>query len=105
MYIDEDDMICANCVHRDYGHETFLPVRRPWGTSLEACCPCLVEACECDAGPGVLMLAEDGHCRYHEEAFEPCEEYLEMRSRRDDDCLGEEEMLANARIYANAAGL
>ena len=31
MYINEDDMICVNCVHRDYGHETFLPVRRPWG--------------------------------------------------------------------------
>lgn len=100
MYYEEDDMICVNCANRDYGHEMFLPVSRPWGVSVEACCPCLVEACECDAGPTVLMLAEDGHCRFHGEAFEPSDDYLDMRARKDDARAFEEEMLAGARLYA-----
>ncbi len=62
----------------------------PRGISLEACCPCLAEACECDAGPSVLMLAEDGHCRYHAEAFRAVREYLDIRSRQDDERIWEE---------------
>lgn len=101
MRIDSDEMICVNCVHRDYGHETFLPVNRPWGICIEACCPCLLEACDCDAGACVLMLAEDGHCRYHEEAFEPCEEFLEMlESRCENDCGYPEQRLAMASLFA-----
>lgn len=84
MRIDPDEMICVNCAHRDYGHETFLPVKRPWGASLEACCPCLLEACECEAGACVLMLAEDGHCRYHGDAFEPCDDFIELLEARQE---------------------
>lgn len=77
MYIENDDKICMNCQHRDFAHEVELPVTRPWGWSMEVCAPCLIEASECDAGPGVHMYAEDGDCRYHADAFEPSDFYLE----------------------------
>lgn len=104
MRIDPDEMICVNCAHRDYGHETFLPVNRPWGASIEACCPCLLEACECDAGACVLMLAEDGHCRYHRDAFEPCDDFIELLEARNERYEEERpigvERLATAAFFA-----
>ena len=69
MYIENDDKICMNCQHRDFAHEVELPVKRPWGW--------LVEASDCESGPGVHMYAEDGDCRYHADAFEPSDFYIE----------------------------
>lgn len=83
MFIKDDDKICMYCTNRDFTHEAKLPVKRPWGWSMEVCAPCLLEACECDAGPGVHMYAEDGHCRNHQDAFEPSEFYLEERYGRE----------------------
>lgn len=75
MCIDDDDKICMYCKYRDFTHEMKLPVRRPWGWSEEVCAPCLLQASDCECGPGTHMYAEDGHCRYHDDAFEPSESY------------------------------
>lgn len=88
MKID-DDRICIYCKHRDFAHEIKLPVWRNNGLSMEDCAPCLLQASDCESGPGVHMYAEDGHCIYHDDAFEPSDKYFEMlaeaRSQREDE--------------------
>ena len=76
--LDEAEMTCINCAHRDLLHETILPVPRSGRISLEKCAPCRVNAVEPDAGGCVPMLAEDGHCRFHAAAFRPSEACLGM---------------------------
>ena len=104
MYVNEADMILRlMCAQGITVMKHFCLSGRPWGISLEACCPCLAEACECDAGPFCADAGGGRPLPLPRGSLRAVREYLDIRSRQDDERIWEEEMRwRNARLYAEA---
>lgn len=84
---NKDFEICGNCVHRDHANEIIAPVKRGYETVWVKLAPCLCNAVEPEAGnPGdaVVYFSENGHCRYHADAFKKSEEFMVTCSLADE---------------------
>lgn len=56
----------------------YRPRQKSYGTIYEKLAPCLIQAVEPDAGDAVVYFTENGNCRYHADAFEKSEDYIEQ---------------------------
>ena len=75
---DNDHKICQNCAHWDAAHMFQLPIYDNKG-KLQCHRPfaaCKVNAVEPDAGECLPMMAADGDCLCHAQAFTPSVDYL-----------------------------
>ena len=75
------EKICRNCVHwmcDAHGGAYLIHYVNEQGKETNGYfSPCAIHAVEPDAGDSIALMAKDGHCICHSDAFKPSAYYLE----------------------------
>lgn len=83
------EKICGNCAHwmcNAHGGIYLIRYVNEQGKETNGYfSPCAVHAVEPDAGDSIALMAKDGHCICHSDAFEPSAYYLEELAEQESE--------------------